>query len=194
MHRSPIKRKTPLKRTGLKSKPKECRKCHQPRPLWKDKLCQKCHMVEQINSAVITKDKVDQVFSWLVRTLYPNFCHACKKPLPYKMLQCCHMVPKSKGSLLRYDIRNCYPGCEECNFYDETHELELAKQCDHYWGTGTSALLHTASERTYSRSKDELKELYSAFLAFLTEAEKPGANKNQIREEVMLKTSAVIKT
>lgn len=190
--RSPIRRKKPLKRKALVSKPKLCRDCGHPRKIWSHGLCQKCASLRKKTTEEITFTKVDTVFSWLVRTLYPNYCHACKQPLPYRLLQCCHMIPKSLSWILRWDIKNCYPGCENCNYHDQTHEIRLAAECDRYWGSGTADHLALMGKKEYHWAPYELEELYYFFLEILKEAENPDANKEELRERVWGKTSRII--
>lgn len=130
---------------------------------------------------------VHQVFSWLVRTLYPNYCHACKHQFPYKFLQCCHMIPRG-NKIITWDLRNCYPGCEQCNYHDPTHEILLAAECDRYWGPGTAEHMAIEGKKTYHWAPFELEELYHIFMESLREAEQPNADKKLIRAKVLERT------
>lgn len=193
--RTPIKRKTPLRRSRKYiSKAKTCLSCGFKGKLWSSSLCKKCAAEKNKKppaDGTITQGMVHQVFSWLVRTLYPNYCHACKKPLPYKHLQCCHMVRRD-NMIVTYDLRNCYPGCEECNYHDPNHEILLAAECDRYWGQGTAEHIVIQGKKSYHWAPFELAELYKIFLTALRAAEAPGADKKRIREEVLEKTKRAV--
>lgn len=184
----PIKRK-PSKKTAkpTAAKIKTCRECGYRGKIWSAGLCRRCAGSRKPENGEITSAMVDQVFSWLVRTLYPNHCHACKKQLPYKLLQCCHMVPRA-NMVIRWDLRNCYPGCESCNFHDPTHEILLAAECDRYWGMGTAEKITLASKKAYHWAPFELEELHEIFSQALREAQVPGANKLEIRIKTLERT------
>lgn len=190
--KTPLKRKSPLKRSVKKyvSKQKVCSGCGYKGKLWSASLCKRCSAEKNRKppeDGTITQGMVHQVFSWLVRTLYPNFCHACKKPLPYKHLQCCHMV-KRDNMIVTWDLRNCYPGCEDCNYRDPNHEILLAAQCDRYWGIGTAEHIALEGKKAYHWAPFELEELYKIFLAALREAEDPNVDKKELRERVLAQT------
>jgi hypothetical protein len=200
MKRTPLKRTGPIKRKGksIKStlpkptakKIKSCQECGYRGRIWSAGLCRKCAEAKRRLPPIdgtVTVEMVDQVFSWLVRTLYPNFCHACKQALPYKLLQCCHMVPRG-NMIVRWDLRDCYPGCQSCNFHDPTHEILLAAECDRYWGVGTAEKLALEGKKAYHWAPYELEELYQIFREALEEAQAPGADKNAIRIKTLAKT------
>lgn len=186
--KAPIARKKPLRRSKpMTAKQKTCRECGFRGRIWTAGLCRKCADLKSKSpkeNGTITKEMVHQVFSWLVRTVYPNYCHACKRQFPYKFLQCCHMVPRG-NMITTWDLRNCYPGCETCNYHDPTHEILLSYECDKYWGYGTAAHMAIQGQREYHWAPFELEELYKIFMEALREAEQPGADKEAIRYRVL---------
>lgn len=89
---------------------------------------------------------------------------------------------------MRWDLRNCFPGCKSCNFFDPVHEIRLAAECDKYFGTGTADHMAQESRKSYSWAPFELEELYVIFMAALREAEGDGADKLAIRTRVLAET------
>ncbi len=189
MKKSQLVRKTPLR-----AKIKICKGCQKPRKLWSAGYCIQCAKNKDrkyVKGEPVTVGMVDQVFSWLVRTVYPNYCHGCKVAFPYRLLQCSHLVGRG-ASLVRWDLRNAYPADEDCNYNDRNHQILLSAECDRYHGPGTAEKLAAYRHDRYQWAQFELEELYIIFSEALTEAEKPEADKKKIRQQVIEKTKRVL--
>ena len=47
-------------------------------------------------------------------------CFICGKKARWQECQLMHYVDRDQMAL-RYEVRNCYPGCESCNCFDDKH-------------------------------------------------------------------------
>lgn len=169
----------------MKIKTYICDRCGKDRPVWKNKtingerkkFCKICTSVvekeiskERRKKArekkrdTVTVKKLDIAFSKLVKVIYPLYCHACSSPLEEgsKHTQACHFVERGRH-IVRWDIRNVYPGCSSCNGFDPTHVYELGKKANMYWGEGTAEKMRTLKVNTYKWSQSQMKELYELF-------------------------------
>lgn len=97
------------------------------------------------------------------------------------------MIPRG-NMIITWDLRNCYPGCKNCNYFDPTHEILLAAECDRYWGPGTAEHMAFLGKKEYKWTAEELAELYKIFINALEEAQQPGANVVEIRRRVLEET------
>ena len=116
----------------------------------------------------ITEAQLDRVFSQLVRSIYPEICHSCGAKLPKKELQCCHFISR-RIRCVRWDLRNCLPGCAKCNLFTPEHIWELGKKINEYYGYDTASDLMTRSKQnTCKVSAFERKQMFDVFTKALT--------------------------
>lgn len=121
------------------------------------------------NGEKITDKKIHQVFSWLVRAIYPPVCHACgDKSFSSKELQACHFVPRGKKVITWY-LKNVLPGCKTCNGFRQEHVYGLGRSLDNYYGEGTAFEMSRVSREVLSYKFDALekKKLYDLFSSYL---------------------------
>lgn len=112
----------------------------------------------------ITDRKLHTVFARLIKEIYPLHCHACDKPLKKGTIDCqaCHIVERGK-KITTWDIRNVLPGCSSCNGFDQSHQYELGKRTNIYWGEGTTEYLRSIRLQTFQWSQHQKNELYNLF-------------------------------
>lgn len=112
----------------------------------------------------ITEARLWTLFSSLIKDIYPLYCHACYIPLKKGTKQCqaCHILPRGK-QVLKWDIRNVYPGCDKCNGFDPTHIIELARNADQYWGKGTSDMIRERRHEIKKWSQNQFNALRQLF-------------------------------
>ena len=114
--------------------------------------------------AMITDRKLHLVFARLIKEIYPLVCHSCGKPLEKGTMDCqaCHFVERGK-KICTWDIRNVYPGCSYCNGFDQSHQYELGKKANIYWGEGTAEYLRQIKSQIFKWSQYQKNELYELF-------------------------------
>lgn len=112
----------------------------------------------------ITDKKIHQVFSWLVRAIYPEYCHACQVKLPAKDLQACHFVPRGSKVITWY-LKNVLPGCGTCNGFRQEHVYFLGLALNKYYGEGTAELMTKVGREIKSYKFDmlEKRKLFTFF-------------------------------
>ncbi len=114
---------------------------------------------------IITIRKLDSVFSKVVRSFYKEYCHACKGNFKYERLQAAHLVSR-RYMRWRYDLRNVFPACKQCNLYDQCHTIWLAETCENLYGKSLKDYLlkHRFDQMQFTKGlKEELYEFYSNF-------------------------------
>lgn len=144
---------------------KVCKICAEK--LEKKKLRQKRETAKakkREKKAQITDRKLHLVFARLIKEIYPLVCHACSKPLQKGTMDCqaCHFVERGK-KIVTWDIRNVYPGCSYCNGFDQSHQYELGKKANVYWGEGTAEYLREIKTQIFKWSQYQKNQLYELF-------------------------------
>lgn len=185
-------KRVPIKRF----KPIKCKTCGKPCKSGKKGLCDTHYAAEQMAKASantaqkkslskrplkkkssprkigekITDRKLHQVFSWLVRAIYPEYCHACKVERPAKYLQACHFVPRGKKVITWY-LKNVLPGCPACNGFRQEHVYFLGLAINEYYGVGTAETLSKIGKEVKEYKFDQLekRKLYELFTLKLKE-------------------------
>lgn len=112
----------------------------------------------------ITDKKLHDAFAKLTKDIYPLVCHACGKELirGIRDTQACHFVERGK-KIVTWDIRNVFPGCSSCNGFDQSHQYELGKKANIYWGDGTAEYLRSVRLTTFSWNQYQKNLLYELF-------------------------------
>lgn len=105
----------------------------------------------------ITDKKIHQVFSWLVRAIYPEKCHACGVKLPSKNLQACHFVARG-AKVITWYLKNVLPGCGTCNGFRQEHVYYLGLALNEYYGEGTADLMTKIGREIKSYKFDRLEK------------------------------------
>lgn len=81
---------------------------------------------------LITEKKLDAIFSKLVRTIYDPFCKSCGKSITFSTSHNAHLFSRV-ARCVRWDLRNCYNTCPNCNLFDQLHVVFLAKKQKEYY-------------------------------------------------------------
>jgi len=112
----------------------------------------------------ITDKKIHQVFSWLVRAIYPEHCHACGINLPSKNLQACHFVARG-AKVITWYLKNVLPGCGTCNGFRQEHVYYLGLSLNQYYGEGTADLMVKVGReiKSYKFDRLEKEKLFNLF-------------------------------
>lgn len=108
-------------------------------------------------------DILDSVFSQYIRLRYAydnGFveCFTCGRQFRYNMIHNGHYV-RRKNMSLRFDVKNCFPQCYECNVIKDGNEEEFRKRLLYTYGRVHVAYLE--------EKKNELKQWEEAELDLL---------------------------
>jgi hypothetical protein len=205
----PKKKKIPVKGEPQAKELKPCSSCGKPKPLANKsrRLCGLCLAKEnkekqrlkrgkkrKIRQETITQDKLDQITSWLVRTIYPQVCPHCKIDLVYKTSNCGHFVSRTKQST-RYSLRNLGAIDRNCNFYVPEHVWSLGKFLDTVWGEGNADNQIIISKKHVKFTKEDRREIYDVYKAALERAEKcrTQEEKYELLKETQLLYEQIVK-
>lgn len=144
---------------------KVCQRCASY--IERDKIREKKEKTKAKKKAIrerVTDKKLHTVFARLIKEIYPLHCHACYKPLVKGTFdtQACHFVERGK-KVITWDIRNVLPGCASCNGFDQSHQYELGKNINIYWGGGTAEKLRQMRVETFQWSQHQKNQLYELF-------------------------------
>ena len=110
----------------------------------------------------ITEKKLDIIFSRLVRSIYPPFCHSSKVPLEFSKSNAAHLVTRAIRST-RWDLRNVYPTTYAENMYNQLHVIQLAKRLQTYYGIDIEQWEKVARATTCKLSSSDRKAMYDVF-------------------------------
>lgn len=114
-------------------------------------------------------NKLDRVFSLLIRTRDNWTCQKCGKFCPRESssrLDCSHFHSRRKQSV-RYDPKNACAHCFSCHQYLGENPTEFAKWIVAYLGENEASLLEIRANQTTKRNKKDKEELYQDLKAEL---------------------------
>lgn len=163
-----------------------CRKHFNEAQKQKQKLLRKKEKAREKRESQVSEKTLDILYSRLVRTIYPRFCHGtCSlehtKPLPFEGLQNCHCIPRSRSTYLKFNLCNTLPGCPGCNKFSDEHIIYLYKFLCEYWGKEKIDNYHTTYKQKILRLNGvSRKTLYYIFKESLQLAEEKLANKEPL--------------
>ena len=184
-----------------------CSDCNKPKPYANKsrKLCFDCFgkfkkarnkersdRRKKLKRESITQVKLDQVTSWLVRTLYPPKCPHCKIDLEYKTSNCGHFVSRTKQAT-RLSLMNLCAVDRNCNFYVPEHVWSIGKFLDTIWGKGTADKQILIAKKKLKLSPFDRREIYLVYQVALEKAS--GLNQDQkyeLLKETQLKYEAIV--
>lgn len=118
---------------------------------------------------------LDIIFSRYIRLkdadLYGNVkCISCPKVENWKMLDCGHFIPRAH-MYTRFSETNCKPQCHCCNRTKDGNLVEFAKALE-LERPGSVEILYEQARTVYHYSKDELKQMISAYSIKLKQVQK----------------------
>lgn len=196
--------KAPVAKTNSSTVCSDCQKV-KPYANKKRKLCFTCfnkfkkerdkersERRKKLKRESITQVKLDQVTSWLVRTLYPPKCPHCDVDLEYKTSNCGHFVSRTKQST-RFSLKNLCAVDRNCNFYVPEHVWSIGKFLDKVWGKGTADKQIEIAQRKLKLTPSERREIYLVYKDALDRS--LGLDQDQkykLLEETQLKYEAII--
>lgn len=152
MKRKPLKRKTPLKRTGFKRKPLKARKP----PSGKKKA-----------SLKTLKKKAWSLCSQAIRLEGRDCeglvtCCSCQRRMPWKEIQAGHFIDGRFNSIL-FDERGIHPQCGVCNVVFNGRKEEYFLFMEHKYGRGVIDELRRQRNETRNFTVEELREMISGY-------------------------------
>ena len=159
---------------------KTCRSCGKPCYPFSKGRCQPCatredvmKRMEKVADDTLDKEglwdlikEADEIFSRFVRLSAANehgitFCYICNKPVRWQDANCMHYI--SRGCLyLRFDLKNCKCGCEECNKYKDGNLVAYGEKLEAELPNVTETLFEY-STLVYRPSKDEIRAIISEY-------------------------------
>lgn len=110
----------------------------------------------------ITESKLDQVFSKLVRSIYPFKCHSTGISLEGQTVNAAHFISRTIRST-RWDLRNVYPTLQSENFYNQLHILELSKYLKSYYSIDYDDFISEAKQTTCKLTANDRKVMFDIF-------------------------------
>jgi len=145
-----------------------------------------------IRSNVISQAKLDQMTSWLVRTLYPPQCPHCAVYLDRSNSNCGHFVSRTKQST-RFSLKNLVAIDRTCNFYRPEHAYSLGKYLDKVWGEGTADKQILLGNKKLKLCLDDRKLIYGIYKEILERAEgKDQEEKFDLLSEAQLRYEHIV--
>lgn len=171
----------------MQFKLKKCDRCQKEKPIWKNqtvegekkKFCKTCYNIvnrtlkkeklkkqREKKRSIITEKKLDQVFSKLVRNIYPPVCHSSGDPITVETSHCAHLIGRN-NRCLRWDLRNCFPTKPEENLYNQLHIIYLGKKLEYYYGIKIEDWDAQSKQQICKLSRVEKKEMYDIFKQYL---------------------------
>jgi len=145
-----------------------------------------------IRSNVISQAKLDQMTSWLVRTLYPPQCPHCAVYLDRSNSNCGHFVSRTKQST-RFSLKNLVAIDRTCNFYRPEHAYSLGKYLDKVWGEGTADKQILLGNKKLKLCLDDRKLIYGIYKEILERAEgKDQEEKFDLLKEAQLRYEHIV--
>lgn len=177
---------------------KVCQRCAEKYTKAKEKQKkEKIQLQKRIKRERITEKKLDTVFSKLVRTIYPPYCHSSKVPITVETSQAAHLIGRN-SRCVRWDLRNVYPTTPVENMHNQLHVIKLAKRLEEYYGINiddweaasksTTCKLNDSDRRyMYDVFKDALDQTYAILLQ-----DEPYEKLKVLREQVINKTKLIL--
>jgi hypothetical protein len=145
-----------------------------------------------IRSNVISQAKLDQMTSWLVRTLYPPQCPHCAVYLDRSNSNCGHFVSRTKQST-RFSLKNLVAIDRTCNFYRPEHAYSLGKYLDKVWGEGTADKQILLGNKKLKLCLDDRRLIYGIYKEILERAEgKDQEEKFDLLKEAQLRYEHIV--
>lgn len=177
-----------VKGIETKEKVKEvpsCSICNKVRPIAikSKKICMVCNKKMKLEQAkvrrqtkrekkasTITQEKLDQITSKLVRTLYPSICPHCFVPLDNSNSNCGHFVSRTKQST-RFSLKNLVAIDRNCNFYKPEHVYTLGKTLNNLWGEGTADNQILLGNKQIKFTNEDRKKIFEIYQNALQKAD-----------------------
>lgn len=186
----------------MEQKLKECFSCKKLKPIWKNisgkphcKICaeklqkqkvkEKKAKIRQKKKETITEKKLDQIFSLLVRNVYPPFCHSSRVPIEVVGSHCAHLISR-QNRCTRFDLRNCYPTTPQENMFNQLHVIQLAKRLKEYYDIEIEDWEQSAKQTLCKLNKEDKLEMFNIFKEGLEKA--LSIKKSSVDQESELKT------
>lgn len=143
MKRTPLKRKTPLKRSQKPMK----------------RTVKRRNSVKSISAL---KKQADAVFSLFIRTRDGGKCYTCEVVKPIKEMQNGHYITRGCNQL-RYDTRNCHCQCVGCNIFKSgnmpAYSLALIRQ----YGPNILTELEAEHRKIKQFTRDDLQDIINRY-------------------------------
>lgn len=117
------------------------------------------------------QNDLDRLFSLIIRTCHPKFCHSCGTPHEISDAQCGHIVNRTKFAV-RYDLRNALPICVTCNYFVEKHTDSLIKRVIELYGEDAYDQVNIKKFDEFRPSqgqRDWLEKMFQTLLKSLTD-------------------------
>ena len=136
----------------------------------KEKKKEKVKKVKQTRASLITQGKLDQMTSWLVRTLYPPNCPHCGAYLDSSNSNCGHFVSRTKQST-RFSLKNMVAVDRSCNFYRPEHAYSIGKYLNQFWGPNTADQQIIIGNKKLKLNSTDREKIYKVFKEILERAQ-----------------------
>lgn len=121
------------------------------------------------------RDKLDDVFSRLIRLRDGGTCQRCGAHESQKKIDCSHFWSR-RHQATRYDPDNACAHCFTCHQYLGENPVEFATWIENYLGFGRYQMLTEKHRQIVKRTKREKEELYAHLKSELRKLELAHAN------------------
>lgn len=200
----------------MQTKAKQCSRCSKLKPIWKNKtiegerkqFCQSCwnivnkeqakekrKKVREKKKEIITEKKLDTVFSKLVRTIYPPFCHSSRVPVTIETSHAAHTISR-KNRCTRWDLRNVFPTTPQQNMFEQTHVIYLARKLKEYYKIDIEDYEAASKQSICKLTSLDRKEMFDVFTKALEDTwiiRNSGFNVEKRLEELRLEVIQLTK-
>ena len=171
---------------AIKSK-KICAVCNKKKLVERAKY--KRNLKKAKKASTITQQKLDQITSKLVRTLYPPICPHCFVKLDNSNSNCGHFVSRTKQAT-RFSLKNLVSIDRNCNFYKPEHVYTLGKTLNNLWGEGTADNQILLGNKQVKFSNQDRKAIFEIYQNALQLAESKELNQDEKYE--LLKETQIL--
>jgi hypothetical protein len=139
----------------------------------KEKQANKDPSVKDVRQPIKLKpqSELDRLFSLIIRTAHPKFCHSCGKRHEVSEAQTGHIINRTKFAV-RYDLRNALPVCCACNYFVEKHTEPLIKRVIELYGENVYDEVNIKRYDEFKATTEQrnwLEAMFKTLLKSLTE-------------------------
>ena len=134
----------------------------------REKKVNKTLSVKEVRQPIKLKpqSELDRLFSLIIRTAHPKFCHSCGTFGEIADLQVGHIANRTKFAV-RYHLFNALPVCATCNYFVENHTEPLIKRVIDLYGENAYDEVQIKRYDEFKATTEQMNWLESMFKTLL---------------------------